>query len=175
MNFTFFTNLYMLICSGFGLAFGITRFMGKKRPPMYFLFILLAIMSAFLSRIYYFVTVALYGSIPDVFNLGFIGYAAMLLYMFFANYGQIDYLVDDRRTLKARYRIIPVIVPVIELIFAFYSLFFGTVDISIRISFIKRIAVSGMTTGILTLTQITTATKVSLSARGSSINPSSEI
>lgn len=110
---------------------------------MYFLFILFAIMSAFLSRIYYFVTVAFYGSIPDVFNLGFIGYAAMFLYMFFANFGQIDCLVDDRHTLKARYRIIPVIIPVVELFFAFYSLAFGTVNLSVRISFVVISVLAG--------------------------------
>lgn len=103
---------------------------------MYFMFILFAIMSAFLSRIYYFVTVALYGSIPDIFNLGFIGYAAMFLYMLFANYGQIDCLVDDRKTLKARYRIIPIIFPAAELAFSVYSLFFGTADITVRASFV---------------------------------------
>lgn len=136
MDFTFFTNLYMLICSGFGLFFGIGRFMKKKRPPTYFLFILFAIMSAFLSRIYYFVTVAFYGSVPDVFNVGFIGYAAMFLYMFFANFGQLDCLVDDRRTLKARYRIIPVIIPAVELFFGIYSLAFGTAKLSVRIPFL---------------------------------------
>lgn len=143
MNFTFFTNLYMLICSGFGTFFGIAQFMRKKRPPMYFLFILFAIMSAFLSRIYYFVNIAMYGSVPDVFNLGFIGYAAMFLYMFFANYGQIDCLVDDRKTLKLRYRIIPVILPAAELLFAFYSLLFGSVDITIRISFVVISVIAG--------------------------------
>lgn len=110
---------------------------------MYFLFILLAIMSAFLSRIYYFVSVILYGDVPEVFNLGFIGYAAMFLYMFFANFGQIDMLVDDRKTLKRRYRIIPIIIPVAELAFAVYSLFFGTVDITIRISFVVIAVVAG--------------------------------
>lgn len=143
MKFPFFTNLYMLICSGFSLIFGIVQFMKKKRPPMYFLFILLAIMSAFLSRIYYFVTVAFYGSIPDTFNLGFIGYAAMFLYMFFANYGQIDYLIDDRRNLKTRYRVIPVIIPVLELLFAFYSLIYGTVNITVRISFAVISVIAG--------------------------------
>ena len=103
---------------------------------VYFLFIFFAVLSAFLSRIFYFVSIALYGEIPDVFNLGFIGYAAMFLYMFFANYGQIDCLVDDRKTLRARYRIIPVIIPAIELFLAFYSLFFGTVDITVRVSFV---------------------------------------
>lgn len=133
----------MLICSGFGLFFGVAQFMRKKRPPMYFMFILFAIMSAFLSRIYYFVTVALYGSIPEYFNLGFIGYAAMFLYMFFANFGQIDYLVDDRHTLKARYRIIPVIVPALELFFALFALMFGTVNISVRIPFVVISVIAG--------------------------------
>ena len=136
MKFTLFTNLYLLICSGFGLFFGTAQFFKKKHPPMYFMFILFAIMSAFLSRIYYFVTVLLYGSIPGYFNLGFIGYAAMFLYMFFANFGQIDALADDRHTLKARYRIIPVIIPAAELFFGIYSLFFGTVDITVRVPFV---------------------------------------
>ncbi len=136
MEFPFFTNLYLLICSGFGLIFGITRFFSKKRPPMYFTFIFFSILSAFLSRVFYFVTIALYGEVPDVFNLGFIGYAAMFLYMFFANYGQIDSLVDDRHTLKAHYRIIPIIIPVIELLASVYALFFGTANISIRIIYI---------------------------------------
>lgn len=143
MKIPLFTNLYMLICSGFSLVFGIVQFMKKKRPPMYFLFILFAIMSAFLSRIYYFVTVALYGSIPDMFNLGFIGYAAMFLYMFFANYGQIDYLVDDRKTLKIHYRVIPVIIPVTELLLAVYSLIYGTVNITVRISFVAISVIAG--------------------------------
>lgn len=143
MKFPLFTNLYMLICSGFSLIFGIVQFMKKKRPPMYFLFILFAIMSAFLSRIYYFVTFAFYGSIPDMFNLGFIGYAAMFLYLFFSNYGQIDYLIDDRKNLKFRYRIIPVIIPAAELIFALYSLVHGTVNISVRISFVIISVIAG--------------------------------
>lgn len=126
----------MLICSGFSLFFGVAQFMKKKRPPMYFMFVLFAIMSAFLSRVYYFVTVALYGSVPEVFNLGFIGYAAMFLYMFFANYGQIDCLVDDRKMLQTRYRVIPVIVPAVEFLFAIFALIYGTVNISIRIPFL---------------------------------------
>lgn len=143
MEFTFFTNLYMLICSGFGMFFGIARFMSKKRPPMYFLFILFAIMSVFLSRVYYFVNILLYKNVPEVFNLGFIGYAAMFLYMFFANYGQIDCLVDDRKTLKLRYRIIPIILPAAELLFSFYAFLFGTVNITIRISFVVISVLAG--------------------------------
>lgn len=143
MNLQLAANLYLLACSGISLVCGIIRILGKRKPPTYFLFIFFAVLSAFLSRIFYSISIAVYGAPPDIFNIGFLGYAAMLLFMFFANYGQIDLLVDDRKTLKAKYRIIPVIVPVIELTAGICGLLFGTVDFSVRASFLVISVIAG--------------------------------
>ena len=143
MNLQLAANIYLLVCSGISLVCGIVRILGKKKAPTYLLFIIFAILSAFLSRIFYTISIALYGGLPEIFNIGFLGYAAMFLFMFFANFGQIDLLVDDRRTMKATYRIIPVIIPAAELAAAVCGLFFGTAEFSVRVSFLIISVIAG--------------------------------
>ena len=128
-------NLHILACSGFGLFYGIGCIHRKQKPPLYFLFSLFSLLCAFLSRVFYAVSITVYGKVPDIFNIGFLGYAGMFLFFLFANLGQIDWIVDDRKNVKPVYRIIPAIIPVLELSAAILGLFFGTVNISVRISY----------------------------------------
>ena len=137
-------NLFMLICSGFGLVYGIIRINAKKKQPIYFHFGVLSVFSAFLSRIFYCLSIAFYGGLPETFNIGFIGYAAVFLFLIFANFGQIDMLVDDRKSIKARYRILPAIIPIIEILTAVCGLFAPYVKISVRISYLAISILAGI-------------------------------
>ena len=136
-------NIYLLVCAVFGLAYGL-YIMFTKKPPAYFKLVLFSMASQVFARIYFVVTLACYGGIPDAFNVGFIGFASFLLFLFFANYGQIDMLVDDRRNLITKYRVIPLIIPVAELILSVISGFADNVDFSITISYVVLSVLAGL-------------------------------
>jgi len=142
MNYLLISNIYLLVCALFGLVYGITVIF-KNKSPIYFQLIVFAMASLVFSKVYNVVIIACYGGIPEVFNIGFIGIAAFLLFIFFSNYGQIDMLVDDRENLITKYRVIPVIIPVTELIISIFALFYGSVDISILIFYIVLSVIAG--------------------------------
>lgn len=137
-------NLYLLTCSGIGICHGFTRILSHKKAPAYLHFVTFAMLSAFFSRVFYSLSIAFYGGLPDTFNIGFLGYAATFLYIFFANYGQMDLLIDDRRTLKKRYRIIPIILPAIEVAVSVISLFCGSVNFAVCVSFVIISVTAGL-------------------------------
>ena len=143
MRFLLPANIYLLHCSGFGMCCGLIALFRKKRKAGYLYFTVFALISSFLARLYYTLTIAFYGGLPDVFNIGFLGYAAMFLCFYFANYGQMDLLIDDRQTLSPVYRLIPAVIPVIETVVAVLGLFFGCVKLSVRISFLAISVLSG--------------------------------
>lgn len=143
MNTYLASNIHILVCCTFGLVYGLIHINARNKPPMYLIFSLFALFSAFLSRAFYALSIAFYGEIPATFNIGFLGYAATFLFFLLANVGQIDWLIDDRRSLKPIYRILPAIVPVIELAVAVIGLFLRYVTISVRISFLVITVVAG--------------------------------
>lgn len=134
MNWVVFTNIYLLACAALGLAYGLYA-LYRRKMPMYYQLIVYAVCALVFSRLYYVVAVACYGGVPDIFNIGFIGEAAFLLFLFFANYGQIDMLVDDRKSLPLRYRVIPVILPAAELLISVFALQSSATDLSVRLSY----------------------------------------
>ena len=136
-------NVHILACCGFALLFGIFRINAKKKAPTYLLFSLFATLSEFLSRVYYVLAILFFNGLPQTFNVGFVGYAATLLFFLLANIGQIDWLVDDRKTVKPIYRIIPAIIPAAELCAALYGLTLDNVTPSIRVSFVVISIIAG--------------------------------
>lgn len=136
-------NIYLLVCAVFGLGYGLYIMLTQK-PPAYFKLVLFSMASQVFARIYYTVSIVCYGGIPDTFNLGFIGFASFLLFLFFANYGQIDMLVDDRRNLITKYRIIPVIIPVVELVVALLSILADNVELTVTIPYVILSIIAGL-------------------------------
>ena len=137
------TNIYLLVCSVFGLVFGLF-IMFRKKPPVYFGLVLFSIASQVFTRIYFVVSLICYNGIPNTFNIGFIGFASFVLFLFFANYGQIDMLVDDHRTLKLRYRLIPLIIPVFEFLLSLLMMLLYDISLSVRISYVILAIISGL-------------------------------
>lgn len=134
MNLLLITNIYLLVCAVIGLLCGL-HILFTQKAPMYFQLIVYAVCSIVFSRIYSVVTVACYDGLPQIFHIGFIGHATFMLFIFFANYGQIDFLVDDRKTLITKYRVIPIFIPAIELIISIVAFHSDSADLSVRISF----------------------------------------
>lgn len=143
MDLLLITNIYLLVCAVVGMAYGL-YVMFTEKPPMYFKLIVYAVCSLVFSRIYYVVTLSCYDGLPEIFHVGFIGQATFMLFMFFANYGQIDMLVDDRSALITKYRIIPVIVTLIEISIAISALLNDNAHISVRISFFVLSILAGI-------------------------------
>ena len=136
MDLFLIANIYLIICSGFSLGYGIAEIFKKGTLPTYFYFVLFAILSTFLSRIFSTLSIAFNGGLPDSFTIGFLGYAASFLFIFFANFGQMDLLIDDKDRKNPKYILISLIIPVLELFFAVLSLFIGKEALSIRISYV---------------------------------------
>lgn len=143
MKLQFIANIYMLFCSTIALGYGLSKILSRKKAAAYFTFSVFAVLCVVLSRLYYSVSVICFDEVPQIFNLGFLGYFAMFMFIFFSNYGQIDKLVDDRKSLKPVYRIIPAIIPVIELFFGITAVLYGTADISVCISFLIMTVLAG--------------------------------
>lgn len=136
-------NIHLLACCAFGLIYGILRINAKKKSPVYLLFSVFAILCAFLSRVYYTLAITFYGSLPDTFNVGFFGYAAVFLFFLFANMGQIDWIVDDKVSIKPVYRIVPAVLPAAEMAVGVIGLFTNNVSLAVRISYLCISVIAG--------------------------------
>lgn len=136
-------EIYLLICAVIGLAYGLSILFTKK-PPLYFKLILFAMASQVFTRVFYLVTYLCYGDIPDVFNIGFVGLATFMMFLFFANFGSMDSLVDEKTKLITPYRILPLVIPVAEISISILVLFEDDVDFTVRISFVVLSAVAGL-------------------------------
>ena len=136
MKLQLIVNIYLLICTGFGLWHGIVQILIRKTRTAYTHFILFAALSMFLSRLTYVLSYAFYDGLPDRFNVGLLGFAAFFFFIFLANFGQMDLLLNDQDRANLRYRILAMIVPIIELFFSLLALFRGNSDLSVRIAFV---------------------------------------
>lgn len=137
-------NIYLLLMSGFGMFLGLFAVFARKRKAIYLYFTVLALISSFLSCLFYTLMIAFYGGLPDIFNIGFLGYAATFLFFFFANYGQMDLLIDDRRSIRPIYRIVPLVIPVVELTAALLGMIYGVVSFSVRVCYLVISLISAL-------------------------------
>ena len=66
-----------------------------------------------LSRVFQFLTFLTIGNLPSGFHVGTLGVVGGFLFFLSANYGQMDRLLDDGAPENRKYRIIPIIAPVV--------------------------------------------------------------
>ena len=144
MDFTLFTNTYLVVCSALGLGYCVHTISNRKMAPLYLTYAALTFLCILLSRIYYAASVFCFGEIPKSFNIGFVGYCAMFLFLFFCNAGTMDKLIRDTVSKNKLYSIVPVVIPVLELTFAVLALAAGSVLIHVRISFLVMSVLAGL-------------------------------
>ena len=127
-------NIFTCICAYVGFIFGIAKFF-KPKKAVYAQMITLAVGCMAFGRLYQVVRLITVGDIFQRFQLGLLGVIGSLMFLFSANYGVMDSLADDKSKQFTKYRIIPLIAPVIAA--AFYVIFYLFKDYE---AFIKIIA-----------------------------------
>ncbi|MBQ0102117.1 MAG: hypothetical protein KBT31_04925, partial [Firmicutes bacterium] len=119
-------NIYLFVCSGIAFLYALIRIGRSKKTAPFFQIAACTVLCLLLYRTFYALSIMFFGDVLTTFNVGFIGYCAVFLFLFFMNFGQMDYLVDDRQTLDVKYRLIPLVVPAVEIFFGVYALTCGT-------------------------------------------------
>lgn len=83
-----------------------------------------AIGCLFLGELYKLVYIFSFGSLPEVFNLKYLGVFGSFLFFASANFGVMDHIVDDGSSENKKLRIFSLIAPLIILILFIYGICF---------------------------------------------------
>ncbi len=136
-------NIYMLVCACIGFIYGLTA-LYRKKQPLYFKLMVFPIACQLFSRAFYTITLLCYGELPNTFNIGLLGFATFFLFLYLPNVGTMDNLVDEDKKRFAKYSIIPLVIPIAEVIISVMSLYVDYVSFSVRISFVVLSLFSGL-------------------------------
>ena len=125
MNLLLVSNIITCLCAFIGFIYGIAKFF-QPRKAVYAQMITLAVGCMAFGRLYQVVRLLTIGDILDHFQLGVFGVIGSLIFLFSANFGVMDSLADDGTKKYSKYRIIPLIAPIISAII--YLVFFAFKD-----------------------------------------------
>ena len=120
--FLLFSNLAMFICMAVSFTYGVIRFF-KKGKALYLQMIVGGLGCMMLGRLFQFVTLMTRGMLPEGFHIGALGIVGGFLFFLSANYGQMDKLLDDGARENRKFRLIPLLAPIV-LAGLYASLFF---------------------------------------------------
>lgn len=133
MNSVLYMNLIIFICSFIGSIYGISNFF-KKKKALYLKLITCSIFCMMYSRLFQVVSILTKGSLNKGFHIGILGIIGTFMFLFSANYGQMNGLVDDKSKKFVKTRIISLISPL--LIFLMYLFFIINIDnIELKITY----------------------------------------
>ncbi len=127
MNLYLIANIITCVCALIGFIYGAVNFF-KPRKAVYAQMITLSVGCMAFGKLYQAVRLLTGGSILDEFQLGILGVIGSFAFLFSANYGAMDSLADDRSKNYAKYRIIPLVAPLVSL--AVYVVFIYLSDMS---------------------------------------------
>ncbi len=118
------SNILTCIFAFIGFIYGIVKFF-KPRKALYAQMITLSVGCMAFGRLYQVVRLLTDGDIYNEFQLGIFGIIGSLLFFFSANFGLMDSLADDRSKQYRKYRIIPLLAPLIAAaLFIVFILFY---------------------------------------------------
>ena len=131
MSINLIMNLWILICSGVGSAYGFYKFYRPKKA-LFLKIIAAGVSSLMFSKLFVVIFMVTQGDLTPGFYVGMLGIIGSFMFLFSANYGQMDGLVDNRSKEFRPTRIKALAAP--ALIILLYVLFCVLVDsILIRI------------------------------------------
>jgi len=113
-------NLYLFLCALAGSVYGIVRILGRKKA-LYLRMVTLGVLCMTLSRLYQVVFLLTQGSLREGFHVGVLGTVGSFMFLFSANFGQMDSLVDDGTARFRRVRLLSFAAP--AFILALYLVF----------------------------------------------------
>ena len=120
-------NSFTCLCAFVGFVYGFIKFFKPKKAG-YAQMITLAVGSVAFGRLYQVVRLLTGGEIVDRFQLGILGIIGSLLFLFSANFGLMDSIVDDGSKQFLKYRFIPLAAPAVCA--ALYFIFICFADVS---------------------------------------------
>ena len=103
-------NSVVCACALAGLVIGLVSFF-KKKQPLYSQLVTLAIGCAFLGRLYNIVVIICDGALPRTFNTGVLATIAFFMFIFSANYGEMDSLCEKKLPGNRKYSFIALAAP----------------------------------------------------------------
>ncbi len=109
------------------LIYGLYRSMNGV-GALYFRILTFAVGCFALGRMYEVLYVLCVGKMTELANLGQLGTVTMSLFMMTANRGSLDYMLDDRRKELRKYRLIPLVFPLLFACFGLWLILSGCKD-----------------------------------------------
>ena len=105
-------SIALTVCAAIGFGYGIFRFF-RSKSALYIRMIVFALGCAMLGRLFETLLLLVSGQIGSGFHVGMLGVAGSFLFLFSANFGQMDSLVDDGSKQFLKTRIIALIAPIV--------------------------------------------------------------
>ena len=98
------------VCAGIGFSYGIFRFF-REKSALYIRMIVFSVGCAMFGRLFESLQLIANGYIAGGFHVGVLGIAGSFLFLFSANYGQMDSIVDDGSEQFKKTKLISLIAP----------------------------------------------------------------
>ena len=105
-------NSVVCVCALAGLIIGVSSFF-RKRQPLYSQLVTLAVGCAFLGRLYNVVVILCDKEIPHTFNTGVLETIGCFMFIFSANYGEMDSLCEKKLEGNKKYTYIGFLAPAV--------------------------------------------------------------
>ena len=105
-----------LLCLGAlaGFIYSLVKFF-KPKSALYKKMVGCALGCLFIERLYEIVQYVIVGDLPQVFEVGTFGNIGCYMFLFSANYGAIDSLIDDRSAVLKKYRLAALAAPIVAI------------------------------------------------------------
>ncbi len=102
----------LTVCAAIGFGYGLFRFF-RDDEALYIRMIVFAVGCAMLGRLFETLLLLVSGQIKSGFHVGMLGVAGSFLFLFSANFGQMDSIVDDGSKQFRKTRIIAFAAPIV--------------------------------------------------------------
>lgn len=105
----------LFVISLAGFCYGLKKFIFRSAGPLYPRLVTCGFGAFTMGRLHEIVSALVTSNHHSQFSFGLLGTVSCFLFLFTANYGILDRITDDRRPGTKRYRILPLIAPVINI------------------------------------------------------------
>ena len=105
-------SLAMTVSAGIGFVYGLYRFF-RDESALYVRMIIFSVGCAMFGRLFETLQYLVNGQLGSGFQIGMLGIIGSFMFLFSANYGQMDSIVDDRSPKFRRTRIISLAAPIV--------------------------------------------------------------
>ena len=109
-------SLALTVCAGIGFGYGLYRFF-RDESALYVRMIIFSIGSAMLGRLFETLQYLVNGQIESGFQVGMLGTVGSFMFLFSANFGEMDSIVDDHSPRFRKTRIISLAAPLLTALF----------------------------------------------------------